>query len=62
MEEILKQILSELKGLKEAQDRTNERLNNIESDISEIKVDIKAIKGNEEAIKNFLLNSDNTFR
>lgn len=47
MEEILKQILSELKGLKEAQDRTNERLDNIEYDISEIKVDIKAIKGNE---------------
>jgi uncharacterized coiled-coil DUF342 family protein len=41
MDEVLKQILSELKDIKSTQNKTNEKIDNIESDISIIKTQVK---------------------
>ena len=45
MEELLKQILSEIKSLKEGQVQTNRRLDQMESDLSGLKTSVSNIEG-----------------
>jgi len=45
MEELLKQILAEVKGLKEGQQQTNQRLDRMETDLSELKTTVSNMDG-----------------
>lgn len=51
MDEILKQILSELKELIAGQQETNTRLTNIETDITELKADVSGLKTDVKELK-----------
>jgi chromosome segregation ATPase len=65
VEQMLKQILNELKEIKENQNKTHQRLDNLESDVKDLKQgqsnlesDVKDLKQGQKEIKNHLTQLD----